>query len=102
MGFRTLFDASSGAAAFAVAKRLSHLLSTPPGVFRVLAGRVWAFESCSTQAAAQAQLNPTLSAKTTGCRWYSSFPVFFYARWIGYVGTPKNFQAGGVNWTKSS
>jgi hypothetical protein len=32
-GFRTLFDASSGAAAFAVAKRLSHLLSTPPVSF---------------------------------------------------------------------
>ena len=74
------------------------------GPFRFLAERVWAFEPCSTntaaqrhvgEAAPQAQLNPTLSAKTTGCRWYSSFPVFFYARWIGYVGTPKNFQAGG-------
>ena len=69
MGFRTLFDASSGAAAFAVAKRLSHLLSTPPGVFLVLAGRVWDIEPRSTNAAAklpvgeaapQAQLNRAL------------------------------------------
>ena len=71
MGFRTLFDASSGAAAFAVAKRLSHLLSTPPGVFLVLAGRVWDIEPRSTNAAAKLPVGEAARRRNSTERYMS-------------------------------
>jgi len=99
MGIRTLFDSGSGEAAFEDEKRLSPPLRQkhkgPVRGLSFLSERGWEFEPCSTNAAAQqVQLNPILSAKTTGCRCPFCFPGF-----VGLidrlVGAPQSFQAAG-------